>query len=89
MLCTERRETTRKEDQVYSLLGIFDVYMPLIYGKGKEHAMERLREIIKKYSKGKHLIPLEFLLLLMILMLTRKSGLDSDLLHYLPYTVEA
>ncbi|KAH7398127.1 heterokaryon incompatibility protein-domain-containing protein [Cadophora sp. MPI-SDFR-AT-0126] len=34
----ERRETTRKEDQAYSLLGVFDVYMPLIYSEGEEHA---------------------------------------------------
>ena len=57
MSWAERRETTREEDQVYSLLGIFDVYMPLIYGEGKEHAMERLREIINKHSKGKQIIP--------------------------------
>jgi hypothetical protein len=36
------RETTIEEDQAYSLLGIFDVYMPLIYGEGKEHAFRRL-----------------------------------------------
>jgi hypothetical protein len=57
MSWAERRETTREEDQAYSLLGIFDVYMPLIYGEGKEHALERLREIINKHSKGKHIIP--------------------------------
>jgi len=61
------RQTTHEEDMAYSLLGIFDVYMPLIYGEGKEHAMERLREIINKHLKG----------------------LDSDVLHHLPYTVEA
>ncbi|PMD28100.1 HET-domain-containing protein [Hyaloscypha hepaticicola] len=54
-------------NQAYSLLGIFDIYMPLIYGEGKEHALERLREIINKHSKG----------------------LYSDILHHLPYTVEA
>jgi len=57
MSWAERRETTREEDQAYSLLGIFDVYMPLIYGEGKEHALERLREIINKHSKGKQIIP--------------------------------
>jgi hypothetical protein len=57
MSWAKRRETTREEDQAYSLLGIFDVYMPLIYGEGKEHAMERLREIINKHSKGKQIIP--------------------------------
>jgi hypothetical protein len=48
----EQRETTRKEDQAYSLLGIFDVYMPLIYSEGKEHAFKRLREVINVHLKG-------------------------------------
>ncbi|KAH9207782.1 hypothetical protein DL95DRAFT_272741, partial [Leptodontidium sp. 2 PMI_412] len=52
MSWTEYRETTYKEDKAYSLLGIFDVYMPLIYGKGKDRAMQRLREKIEKASKG-------------------------------------
>jgi hypothetical protein len=47
------RETTRKEDMAYSLLGIFDVNMSLIYGEGKEKAFKRLREEIEKGSKGK------------------------------------
>jgi Heterokaryon incompatibility protein (HET) len=50
----EYRKTTRKEDQVYSLLGIFGVYMPLIYGEGRDNAFTRLREEIDKHSKGKH-----------------------------------
>lgn len=36
------RETTREEDMTYSLLGIFDVSMPAIYGEGKEKARKRL-----------------------------------------------
>jgi hypothetical protein len=47
------RETTRKEDKAYSLLGIFDVYMPLIYGEGRENAFKRLQEEIDRASKGK------------------------------------
>jgi Heterokaryon incompatibility protein (HET) len=53
MLWVANRETTRKEDKAYSLLGIFDVYMPLIYGEGTEKALKRLREEIDKASKGK------------------------------------
>jgi hypothetical protein len=53
MLWAEKRETTRKEDKAYSLLGIFDVHMPLIYGEGREKALRRLREEIDKASKGK------------------------------------
>jgi hypothetical protein len=46
-----KRETTRKEDKAYCLLGIFDIYMPLIYGEG-EKAFIRLHEAIKKSSEG-------------------------------------
>jgi len=53
MLWAEKRETTRKEDEAYSLLGIFDVHMPLIYGEGRDKALRRLREEIDKASKGK------------------------------------
>jgi hypothetical protein len=38
----EGRETKREEDAVYSLLGIFDIYMPLIYGEGRQRAFRRL-----------------------------------------------
>jgi hypothetical protein len=47
------RETTRKEDKAYSLLGIFNVYMPLIYGEGRENAFKRLLEHIDKSSISK------------------------------------
>jgi Heterokaryon incompatibility protein (HET) len=39
------RQTTRKEDTAYCLLGIFDINMPLLYGEG-ERAFERLQEQI-------------------------------------------
>ena len=58
MLWIEKRETTRKEDKAYSLLGIFDVYMPLIYSEGRESAFKRLREEIDKASKGKSFSPI-------------------------------
>jgi hypothetical protein len=47
------RETYRQEDKAYSLLGIFDVKMPLIYSEGKDKALQRLREEIDKASKGR------------------------------------
>jgi hypothetical protein len=53
MAWAEIRKTTYEEDIVYSLFGIFDVYMALIYGEGKERAFKRLREEIDKASKGK------------------------------------
>jgi hypothetical protein len=49
-----KRNTTREEDRAYSLLEIFDIYIPLIYGEGKR-AFIRLKEEIDKYSKGKSL----------------------------------
>jgi Heterokaryon incompatibility protein (HET) len=52
MLWAENRDTTRKEDKAYSLLGIFDVHMPLIYGEGREKAFKRLREEIDRASHG-------------------------------------
>jgi hypothetical protein len=42
LLWANRRFTKRKEDFAYSLLGIFDVHMPLIYGEGQDRAMSRL-----------------------------------------------
>lgn len=39
------RETTRMEDMAYSLLGIFDVNMPMLYGEGSR-AFSRLQEEI-------------------------------------------
>ncbi|KAI8943117.1 hypothetical protein NX059_001148 [Plenodomus lindquistii] len=41
------RESTRLEDTAYSLLGIFDIHMPLLYGEG-EKAFLRLQEEILK-----------------------------------------
>ncbi|KAF2468277.1 HET-domain-containing protein, partial [Lindgomyces ingoldianus] len=37
-----KRTTTVKEDKAYCLLGVFGVFMPLIYGEGEEHALSRL-----------------------------------------------
>ncbi|KIW21556.1 hypothetical protein PV08_02136 [Exophiala spinifera] len=44
------RETTRVEDVAYSLIGIFDVNMPMIYGEGKKAFMRLQEEIIKRSS---------------------------------------
>ncbi|KAF2109382.1 heterokaryon incompatibility protein-domain-containing protein [Lophiotrema nucula] len=43
------RSTTRVEDRAYSLLGLFDVQMPMLYGEG-EKAFIRLQEEILKHS---------------------------------------
>ncbi|THU97117.1 HET-domain-containing protein [Dendrothele bispora CBS 962.96] len=44
------RETTRSEDQAYSLMGIFGVNMPPIYGEGGPKAFVRLQQEIIKIS---------------------------------------
>jgi len=48
MSWSEDRQTKREEDMAYCLLGIFGVYLPLIYGEGKANAFVRLREEIDK-----------------------------------------
>ncbi|KAI1857616.1 uncharacterized protein JN550_013128 [Neoarthrinium moseri] len=40
---SDARNTTREEDKVYSLLGILEVQMPLIYGEQEGGAFARLR----------------------------------------------
>ena len=42
------RETEHEEDMAYSLLGLFNVFLPLIYGEGRENAFRRLREEVDK-----------------------------------------
>ncbi|QDS76637.1 hypothetical protein FKW77_007995 [Venturia effusa] len=50
------RNTTREEDIAYSLLGLFDVNMPLLYGEGSK-AFKRLQEeIIKTWDRVDHSI---------------------------------
>ena len=49
MLWVSKRETSRLEDIAYCMLGIFDVYMPLIYGEGL-NAFQRLQQEIIKVS---------------------------------------
>jgi len=51
MAWINKRNTTREEDKAYSLLGIFDVQIPLLYGEGREKAFKRLLEEIDKVSK--------------------------------------
>ena len=46
----EFRDTKREEDKAYSLLGIFNVNMSLLYGEGMESAFQRLYEEIEKRS---------------------------------------
>ncbi|GLA96992.1 hypothetical protein AtubIFM57143_004475 [Aspergillus tubingensis] len=49
-----KRQTRRVEDRAYSLMGIFNVNMPLIYGEG-ENAFIRLQEEIMRISDDQSL----------------------------------
>ncbi|KAK3994876.1 heterokaryon incompatibility protein-domain-containing protein, partial [Cladorrhinum sp. PSN332] len=44
------RKTTREEDRAYSLMGLFGVNMPLLYGEGGEKAFARLQSQIMEQS---------------------------------------
>ncbi|KAI1456324.1 HET-domain-containing protein [Annulohypoxylon moriforme] len=44
------RKTTRDEDRAYSLIGLFNVNMPMLYGEGGTKAFLRLQEAIIKTS---------------------------------------
>ncbi|KAK3899283.1 hypothetical protein C8A05DRAFT_18255 [Staphylotrichum tortipilum] len=49
---SKNRHTSRKEDKAYCLLGIFNVFLPLIYGEG-DYAYTRLREELdKRYAEN-------------------------------------
>ncbi|KAJ9616992.1 hypothetical protein H2200_000713 [Cladophialophora chaetospira] len=46
------RSTRRKEDKAYSLMGIFNVFIPLIYGEG-DNAFFRLKDEIDRAIRAK------------------------------------
>jgi Heterokaryon incompatibility protein (HET) len=46
----EQRQTTKAEDKAYCLLGLFQVFLPLIYGEGQSSAMRRLRKEIQELT---------------------------------------
>ncbi|KAH7309235.1 hypothetical protein BKA65DRAFT_414699 [Rhexocercosporidium sp. MPI-PUGE-AT-0058] len=46
MSWSAQRETTRPEDRAYSLLGIFGVNLPILYGEGEQNAFFRLQVMI-------------------------------------------
>ncbi|KAF9230320.1 hypothetical protein BU15DRAFT_91139 [Melanogaster broomeanus] len=50
MTWASRRSTTKKEDKAYSLMGIFDITLPIIYG-GRENVFVKFqREIMKRHA---------------------------------------
>lgn len=49
MAWAAKRRTTRVEDRAYSLLGLFEIDLPMLYGQG-ERAFQRLQEEILKIN---------------------------------------
>lgn len=49
------RLVTRAEDQAYSLLGLFQVNMPMLYGEGRAKAFGRLQEAIYNIDRDESL----------------------------------
>ncbi|PNP39165.1 hypothetical protein TGAMA5MH_08842 [Trichoderma gamsii] len=47
MKWAESRQTTREEDGAYSLIGILDISLPIMYGEGREWATRRLKREIR------------------------------------------
>ncbi|KAF2831501.1 kinesin light chain 1 [Ophiobolus disseminans] len=68
-----RRMTTLKEDKVYCLLGIFGVFLPLIYGEGEEYATRRLKEEIARRQKGQGIGDQDRLLVSLLLPFPRNE----------------
>jgi hypothetical protein len=50
MSWASKRQTTRSEDMAYSLMGLFNINMPVLYGEGAQRAFRRLQEEIVRNS---------------------------------------
>ncbi|KAL9116239.1 MAG: hypothetical protein Q9227_000610 [Pyrenula ochraceoflavens] len=48
MAWAARRKTTRIEDRAYSLLGLFDISLPMIYGEGNKAFLRLQEEILRR-----------------------------------------
>jgi hypothetical protein len=51
ILWVEKRQTTVEEDKAYCLLGVFGVFLPLIYGEGQLNAMKRLNKEVRESAR--------------------------------------
>ncbi|KAI1735460.1 HET-domain-containing protein [Xylaria scruposa] len=56
MVWASHRTTTRAEDRAYSLMGLFDVNMPLLYGEGGVKAFQRLQDEIVKGTNDQSIL---------------------------------
>jgi hypothetical protein len=51
-LWVEKRQTTVEEDKAYCLLGVFGIFLPLIYGEGQLNAMKRLNKEVRESTNA-------------------------------------
>lgn len=56
MFWASHRKTTREEDRAYSLMGMFDISMPILYGEGLEKAFTRLQHEILRRSTDQSIL---------------------------------
>lgn len=63
----------------YSLLGIFGVHLPLIYGEGKEHAFKRLKTEIQNLLTGEYMLSCSLFDYLLITLCKKPSRTYSTL----------
>ncbi|KAH8701409.1 kinesin light chain [Phaeosphaeriaceae sp. PMI808] len=57
MQWAKNRQTTEEEDNVYCLLGVLDVFMPVSYGEGRDKALRRLQMEVEAASSAPSIIP--------------------------------
>ncbi|KAK7177943.1 hypothetical protein PSPO01_16006 [Paraphaeosphaeria sporulosa] len=84
MRWAENRKTTVKEDKSYCLLGIFEVFIPLIYGEGEAYATLRLREEIRRRQEERRAESLQDLTVSSSLPFPRNElfvGREDELQH--------
>ncbi|KAH8891466.1 hypothetical protein GQ53DRAFT_648543, partial [Thozetella sp. PMI_491] len=70
--------TVHKEDIAYTLLGIFNIQIPLIYGKGRAKAWEQLRKEVDQATKPPPIPVSEFDKPQECLQLFRLTNSDRD-----------
>ncbi|KAM5545461.1 hypothetical protein V8D89_000499 [Ganoderma adspersum] len=77
MSWASKRQTTRVEDEAYSLLGIFNIKMPTVYGEGRG-AFRRLQEEIMRRIPDQSIFALGGILPLTVPLLSSDIDVDSE-----------
>ncbi|KAI1793772.1 HET-domain-containing protein, partial [Ganoderma leucocontextum] len=77
MSWASKRQTTRVEDEAYSLLGIFNIKMPTVYGEGRG-AFRRLQEEIMRRIPDQSIFALGGILAATFPLLSSDTHLDGE-----------